>query len=386
MFTAIVITPEKALGEGLERLAVACKEVTVYKTINHYPSPFELTSTLNSCDPDLVFLDLSEWDQVLTVVKKIHRDFPKAAVVGFGGGWVSGNEDRVREAGLAACLVSPIGLQELQRGVTEAMHASRQKVHRNLVAFLPAKAGSGCSLAVLNVAAVLAGQLKRRVLVIDGDLHSGVLGTRWDLSAAFHFHDVLKNPDVLSRSEWPRFVVQKHGVDLLLSGGEGRTDQLQWSNYYHLLEFVAREYDEVIVDLPEVINDATAEVVQRATSIQLVMTPQPCAVKLAQRRIEDLTARGVDPPRISLVLNRSVSDESVSQQIAEYLGHRISAEVPDEPSVFDEPDADQHPVDLASKPGSAWLGLAGKLAGVEIAPPPVVAEKPKSRLAAILGR
>jgi len=385
MFTAIVITPEKQLAEGLERLAVSYGDLTVYKSFHYYPSPFELTRMLNACDPDLVFLDLSEWDHVLTVTKKVRRDFPKAAVVGFGGGWIQGKEHQLRDAGISACLMSPISLQELQRGVTDALHSARQKVHKNLVAFLPAKAGSGCSLSALNVAALLSGQFQRKVLVIDGDLHSGAIGTRWDVSAAFHFHDVLKDPTVLSRSEWPRFVVEKHGVDLLLSEGHGRSEQLQWSNYYHLLEFVTGEYDHVIVDLPEVINDATAEVVRRATSIHLVATPQPAAVELARRRLMDLTHRGVDALRISLILNHCTADGATGEQVVEILGQRVAATIPEDPTCFSTPDADSSPLDPATRPGQSWLALAAEHAGVDL-PTVSAPAKPKSRLAAILGR
>lgn len=387
MFTAIVITPEKPLAEGLERLAVECGQVTVYKSLPRYPMPYELTRLLNSCDPDLVFLDIGDWEQAAAIAAKVRDDFPRTATIGFGGGWVPGRESYYAKCGIVARLVSPITVGEMEQGIAHALRQVRRNVYRNLAALLPAKAGSGCSLIVLNLAAQLR-SLGKSVLVIDGDLASGVLGFRCGVTAALHLQDALSNPEALSRGEWDRFVVEHNGIDLL-GAGEGRKGpRPQWSNYYHLLEFVTADYDFVLVDLPELINDATAEVVMRAGAVYLVSTTEAPALELARRRIADLTSRGVDTLRISVILNRCRSDEAPSAaQVESSLGHKVAMSLLADSDGIREVETNGHAADTTTEFGHSLRVLAARIAGVQLAEAAAVGmQRPKSRLASLLGR
>ena len=49
-------------------------------------------------------------------------------------------------------------------------------------------------------------------------------------------------------------------------------------------------YDVIVADLPEVINGATQEFVQRARNVYLVATQELIPLKLASRRLEELAA------------------------------------------------------------------------------------------------
>jgi hypothetical protein len=46
------------------------------------------------------------------------------------------------------------------------------------------------------------------------------------------------------------------------------------TDYLHLLSFAMTRYDVVVVDLPEVVNDATEAIVRQAQSIYLLSTPE----------------------------------------------------------------------------------------------------------------
>ena len=386
MFTALVITRDRSLGEGLERLAVASGQVSVSRSVDHYPTPFELVQALNACDPELVFLDISDWELARPVAESVREKAPKAAVVGFGGGWIEGRGDSFAKAGVSTLLTSPVTLKELQDGVARAVRSVRGTVLKNVLAFLPAKAGSGCSLTALNVAARLAENYGKKVLLIEVDLHSGVLEMRLRLEAGFYLQDVLENPTLLSRSEWAKFIVEKHGVEFLPADGERRTKAQQWNNYFHMIEFVAREYDTVVVDLPEVVNEATAELVRRAGSTILVTTTEPAALELGQRRLEDLESRGVDPLRVSIVVNRCVETPIELAVIEEMLEHSIRTTLPLDTEGMDEAVRESKPVSPDTDLGFGYTRLAAYAIG---APPPAAPPPPrkgKFRIASIIGR
>src|SRR5437667_350646 len=81
-------------------------------------------------------------------------------------------------------------------------HKLRNGIQENLVTFLPAKAGSGCTTVALNTAGRLAGDLGHKVLLIECDLNSGVLSMILDVKAPRSLLDALENSSHLDYSLW----------------------------------------------------------------------------------------------------------------------------------------------------------------------------------------
>jgi Mrp family chromosome partitioning ATPase len=99
--------------------------------------------------------------------------------------------DRGSNSDLAAWAVWPFSLAELEQAISSGVHKFHGGIHENLVAFLPGKAGSGASTVVLQTALVIAQDLKRRTLVLEGDLHSGVLSAMLQVEPKSPIRDVL---------------------------------------------------------------------------------------------------------------------------------------------------------------------------------------------------
>ena len=146
-----------------------------------------------------------------------------------------------------------------------------------------------------------------------------------DLKHSCSLRDALDNSSQLDYSQWSNFVVKAQGFDLLLSDHRRRTPLPSWSNYHHLLDFVEQSYDHILVDLPEVVNDATVETVRRAKHVFIVCTPELPSLALAPYRIEELTSRGVPPEKISLVVNRWHKGEVGASDLEEILKHPVAA-------------------------------------------------------------
>jgi Flp pilus assembly CpaE family ATPase len=100
-----------------------------------------------------------------------------------------------------------------------------------------------------------------------------------------------------------------------------------WSDYFQLLRFVLPRYDLVLVDLPEVVNTATAEVVRTARAVYLVTTPELPSLALAQQRFHELARWGVEETRQFAVLNRWHKHDPMPTDVAEILNHPVAAVV-----------------------------------------------------------
>src|SRR5215472_461081 len=100
MFAAVIFFREERSCAALEKLAIESKQVAVHRVLGRYPQAFELAMILNTHTPDLVFLDLSDWESALATASGIHAAAPHAAILGFGGGWDPRRQAQAEAAGI----------------------------------------------------------------------------------------------------------------------------------------------------------------------------------------------------------------------------------------------------------------------------------------------
>ena len=370
MFSAIVLPHDREAGSAIESLAVASKQVAVSKILEQYPQGYELARLLNAYSPQLVFLDFGEWETALMLANGIRELSPRSAIIGYGAGWKTGQARECAYAGVAELLVSPVTLKNFEEAVERAILKNSSSIQENLIAFLPAKAGSGATTVALNTAGYLADPLGKKTLLIDCDLNSSVVSTLLDLKDRQSLRDALDSSGQLDTSEWSRFVAKARGIDLLLPDHLRRSPLPSWSNYHHLLDFLAGLYAHIVVDLPEVVNDATVETVRRAKQVFIVCTPELPSLALASYRIEELTCRGISDQKIELVLNRWHKGEIGEADLQEMLKHPVAAVFENDYPTVSASFQQRAMVDGASKLGKSFAAFARKLAGEpEIAAP-----------------
>ncbi len=325
MFSAILFFKDEGVSAAMENLAIESKQVSFQKTLNHYPQSFELVKILNAYIPDLIFLDMSNWESALATAKDIRAQAPHVALIGFGAGWSSGKEEECESVGVTELLISPVTLKKFEAGVERAVQKVRGADQENLLAFLPAKAGSGASTVALNVAGYLsAAPLSKKTLLIDGDLHSGLISVALGIRHPYSVLDALEKSSQLDYSCWMKYVVSGGKLDALVSDRTKRETLPSWTSYHHLLDFAASRYDQILVDLPEVVNDATVEIVRRAKRVFVVCTPEQASLTLAPQRCSELERRGISPDKICLLINRWHRGEPSAKEVESQLKRHVS--------------------------------------------------------------
>jgi Flp pilus assembly CpaE family ATPase len=120
-----------------------------------------------------------------------------------------------------------------------------------------------------------------------------------------------------------------------------------------------------MVDLPEVVNTATAEVVRRARAVYVVSTPEFASLKLAQQRCRELENWGVDRGRIQALLNRGHKNDMGAKDAEEMLECPVAATFPNDYKGMRRAMMDGSFVEARSDLGQAYLAFAKTLAGVE---------------------
>lgn len=384
MFSGLILSPEPNACRTIRRLSVDTHQVSIGGTLSHLPTPYEMDRIAITTCPDIVFIDLRALDRSsLEILEDLRTALPGTALVGFGSPPMSSRESIGVLEAVDACLGVAGGLDEFRNTVKEAIRCVDRTIHGNLFAFLPSKAGSGCSVTALNIAGRVTTVLGRTVLLIDGDTRSGILSVLTGSSPRLELQDAIRSIHTIGRAEWhSNHVASRFGADLLLGKPSTGRSLVEWHHYYQLLRFVSSEYDFVFVDLPEAVNDATAEAVSRARSVFIVCTPELLSIELARQRKQELAARGVDLGRVSVILNRATPRGIPPDRIEELLDLQVAITLPNDYHSILESTINSEMVNSASHLGRAYLAAAETLVGAPISGD---RESLVSRIAATLG-
>ncbi|MBI3665377.1 MAG: AAA family ATPase [Acidobacteria bacterium] len=370
MFSALLVAPDSGLARVLEQLALESKQVRVYKAMNVFPSSYELTRMLNCFRPDIILLDFSRFEDALSATREIHLLTPETALIGLSP---ICNPERVKqalEAGVGELLTFPITEEKFLQSVERAMRKARPARHDNLLAFLPAKAGSGASTVAVNVAGSLAHHLEQNVLVIEADLASGIMSDLLKFEAEYSVMDALETAERLDSTLWDRIVSKAQGVDFLTTPRwKDKSLTSSWANYHQLLQFVRPRYDTVIVDLPELVNDATVEIVRRASHVYIVATPELPSLILARRRRRELENRAVPGDHIGVLVNRFSKRELTIGEVEKFLGQPVAGVLPNDYQAVRRAIMGAQLIESNTRLGKAFTTLASELAGAPVAGP-----------------
>ena len=357
MFNAVIIASDALRRELLQQVALASNQILASRLWDRFPYPYELTQMMNTVAPDIAFLDYTDYAQADGCAIQIEADYPNTVIIGFGG-------DRVPDdPGVAAYLPFVPEVAEFSRIIEQTICKMRGTVLDNLITFLPAKAGSGCSSVVLNTAAMLAGPLQRKTLVIEGDLRSGALSVFLNCTPEWFVQDALKSAGEMDNTKLNQCVLQKHAVDWMFANTASRDPLPAWHHYFRLLEFVMGKYTSILVDLPELVNPASLEIVRRSRLVFVVCTPEVPSLKLARRRCDELAAYGIPGERIRVVLNRWHKLEIGRNDVEAFLEHPVQAILPSDYHVLRTAAVDGKCLTESSALGRAFLDLARGVVG-----------------------
>jgi pilus assembly protein CpaE len=268
------------------------------------PSMHEVMRGLRIHELDVILIDLSDWDAVATLVANVKQTNIPAVLIGFRSQWNRLEQLTFEEAGIHDLLREPFTHAELEAKAYVALHRERPVANQNLVALLPAKAGGGCSTVALHTAAAVVAELDKKVLLIESDRRSGVLGIMLNKSNRTGLSEALQMAGMLTTGEWVQHCVQMSGMDMLLANPARPGPLPAWSDYYQLLRFVQSRYGFVVVDMPELVNSATSEVVRAARSVCIVCTADIPSLMMATQRRAEIAACDYPKENIHIVINR----------------------------------------------------------------------------------
>jgi pilus assembly protein CpaE len=363
LLNAILFSLDHGLAALVRSIADQSIEFTLERLVDSQPTGFEISRTLRTSNPDAVLLEVANPDRDIVYARAIHMAEPKLPIVALTDRDISRELVLNPDCGITEVLPWPFAVADFDDALQRAVRRMADSHHANLIAFLPGKAGSGTSTTVMNTAGMLASQLKKRVLVMEADLHSGLFATILDAKPRRSIRDALHQAKTLELPEWDHCLVRAGGVDYLVTDTAVKEPVPGWSDYYQLLRFVLPRYDLVMVDLPELVNAATAETVRTARAVYVVTTPELPSLALARQRCQELACWGVEDERVFAVLNRWHKYDLTAGDVEKVLRHPVAATIRNDYRMVQQLIAEARALDTASDLGAAILEFARALAG-----------------------
>lgn len=303
MLSLGLVTPNLIASQAIEQLVGEMNGFTFAGSITPEMAASDAMRLLRSSDPEIILVDLNDWATSKLLVETIPGAGLRGKIIGFRESWTRDEQLEFADSGVQHLLREPFSPADLDAAIHTVLHCGAPVPKPGVLAFIPAKAGGGCSTVALHVAAAL-GALGKKVLLVEADVRSGAYSLLLNVKSPLPLQDALQRTGELTSVEWQRMHVCVEGIDLLLADPGKPAFRASWSGYYRLLQFARKNYDYVVVDLPEAINDATAEVVHTAESVFVVCTPEILSLRLAGLRCQEVEAYGISSDRIKVIVNR----------------------------------------------------------------------------------
>ena len=230
--------------------------------------------------PRSLVVDISQSELPLSDVHELAEVCePGVTVVAIGEKNDVGLFRELTRQGVSDYLVRPISAALVQKalsvvGESGAPGRQTQRLGR-LVATIGARGGVGTTMVATSLAWLIANKRRRRVALVDLDLHFGTVALGLDLDPGHGLREALDNPTRIDGVFIDR-ITQKYNDTLFVLSAEealgehfdGDRDAIQ-----HLLEQLRSKFHFVIVDLPRHMSPLVHQVISTATDLVTVSDP-----------------------------------------------------------------------------------------------------------------
>ena len=188
----------------------------------------------------------------------------------------------------------------------------------------------------LHVADAVSREIKKKVLLIDFDFHSGTVAFRLRLKPEYTFADALVRTEIIDEL-WPRIVCSWNGLDVLASPAANEVSAQRMTQLSDVFDSASHMYSCVVIDLPNALFTSCQEVLRRSDVIYLVSTAEVMSLHLARRRINQLVELNIPLEQVKLVVNRVGSKRGLdTSDIGKVVGVPVEWTISNEYAVVNE--------------------------------------------------
>lgn len=227
--------------------------------------------------------------------------------------------------------------EEAIKRTAEKEGAQGERPGRVIVVYSP-QGGAGVTTISTSLATLLMNK-GIRVLMADADLQFGDVATFLDIKAQATVIELLPDADDLDPEHFDN-IISTHGSGLKVLVAPNRPELAEEITknrpgvYAKIIERVRRNYDYVVIDTANALDDVSIGLFDLADQIVLVSTPSLPSIKNTRFVVDLFDKLGYPKDKVTLVLNKVYSDRDrknstlPSDRIQSFLKRPIHTEIP----------------------------------------------------------
>lgn len=209
---------------------------------------------------------------------------------------------------------------------------------RRTVAVYSPKGGVGTTMIATNIAVAAAMQRPDRVVLVDLALQFGGVATQLNLVPKHTLADIVRDEGALRESELLRTYAMRHETGLHVLAAPLAPEAAETITPEHIgmiLRTLLDGFDLVVVDAGSTLDERSLTAFEAAEAVILPVNPEITTLKAVHALLEYLSEAGSIGLKSSFVLNNTFAREILKlRDVENYLGTRMSAELPYDPFLY----------------------------------------------------
>lgn len=231
--------------------------------------------------PAYLIIDISKSDLPVSDMSRLYEVCsPDVSIIVIGlKNEVSLYRDLTR-LGVYEYLLSPL-FPEILEPLLKAMLTGKGKEAISstktgkIITCMGSRGGAGTTFIASNLAAMLAGEKLRRVVLLDLDPYFGTLSLNFDLKASVRLRDAFENPARIDQVFIERLLTPINERLFILGSEEPLDAKIHYNieALEEILKYLAKQFHYVIIDIPHTFNDLISVMFKKANLFLLFTEP-----------------------------------------------------------------------------------------------------------------
>jgi pilus assembly protein CpaE len=298
----------------------------------------EVLEEVAGIEPHLFIVDLpKERDKFISILTQLHYQFPSLPILAAGDCYDSAFLIEAMRLGVKEFLPKPLAVETIDQAyqrLSRLVYSQIEKAPAGIFSFFSSKGGSGSTTIAANFGVSVGKISRKKLLVLDLDTQLGDVTDFFGIKSNKYLVQENANKSILDPETISSTIVSHSstGIDVLsITDGYSRKARPIAGEIKHLLDLLQREYDYILVDTTNMLDDNTVAALDASDLIFLISKCTLPALRNTQRILYAFEKLGYSQNKVRAIINRYSRTEDISlRHIEKALNFKVFWSIPND--------------------------------------------------------